>query len=100
MAEQALECGADGCRMPTWSAPVSEIPTPADLAQCRTNRRKRSAWAAMSSGFQVTGGSSAYLSKFHSNGYRGTLSVNSAEILGPLKYELRNMSYELRSRQL
>ena len=38
-----------------------------------------------------------YVSKFHSNGYRGTLSVNSAEILAPLKYELRNMSYELRT---
>jgi len=32
MAQQALSCGADGCLMPTWSAPVSAIPTPADLA--------------------------------------------------------------------
>ena len=32
MAQQALECGVDGCRMPTWSSPISAIPTPADLA--------------------------------------------------------------------
>jgi len=32
MAEQALSCGEEGCLMPTWSSPVSAIPTPADLA--------------------------------------------------------------------
>merc|ERR1719199_627562 len=32
MAEQALACGEDGCAMPTWSAPPSSIPTPADFA--------------------------------------------------------------------
>jgi len=32
MAQTALACGADGCRLPTWSAPASAIPTPADLA--------------------------------------------------------------------
>ena len=41
MAEQALTCGTDGCRMPAWSEPVSGIPTPADLAVTAGSGRVR-----------------------------------------------------------
>ena len=66
----------------------------------RDSRRSNSCSIAASAGVCRERRAPMCVSKFHSNGYRGTLSVNSAEILGPLKYELRNMSYELWSRKL